>query len=156
MRTDSIPTIYRQDYTPYPVRLPEVGLAFDLDATATRVHTTLRFEAVSQPPQPLVLHGEDLELVSVAINQKPLQAGDYTLSAETLTLIPPARASSFTVDIVSICRPADNTSLMGLYVSGDKLFTPCEAQGFRRITWFRSEEHTSELQSLMRISYAVF
>ncbi|MDN5842325.1 MAG: aminopeptidase N [Alcaligenaceae bacterium] len=136
MRTDSIPTIYRQDYTPYPFRLPEVGLAFDLDATSTRVHATLRFEAVSNPPQPLVLHGEDLELVSVAINQKPVQAGDYTLSAETLTLTPPAGATSFTVDIVSLCRPADNTSLMGLYVSGDKLFTQCEAQGFRRITWF--------------------
>src|SRR3546814_19140001 len=105
MRTDSIPTIYRQDYTPYPFRLPEVGLAFDLDATATRVHTTLRFEAVSQPPQPLVLHGEDLELVSVAINQQPLQAGDYNLSAKTLTLHPPARASRSTVDLVSIPNP---------------------------------------------------
>lgn len=136
MRTDSIPTVFRQDYTPYPYHLPEVSLDFDLDATSTRVHACLRFEPASVTGGPLVLHGEDLELISVAINQKRLTADEYMLSAETLTLTPPAGTAPFTVDIVSLCRPADNTSLMGLYVSGDKLFTQCEAQGFRRITWF--------------------
>lgn len=136
MRTDSIPTVFRQDYTPYPYHLPEVSLDFDLDSVSTRVHARLRFEPASATGSPLVLHGEDLELVSVAINQKRLAADEYTLSAETLTLTPPVGNAAFTVDIVSLCRPADNTSLMGLYVSGDKLFTQCEAQGFRRITWF--------------------
>ncbi|MBV6272307.1 aminopeptidase N [Alcaligenaceae bacterium CGII-47] len=136
MRTDSIPTVFRQDYTPYPYQLPDVSLDFDLDATSTRVHARLSFTRDFAHSSPLVLHGEDLELVSVMINQRPLSADDYTRSAQTLTLTPPAGNAPFTVDIVSLCRPADNTSLMGLYVSGDKLFTQCEAQGFRRITWF--------------------
>jgi aminopeptidase N len=137
MRTDSIPTVFRRDYTPYPYRLPAVSLEFDLDAQRTRVHASLRFEtAPGHGAEPLILNGEELELVSVAIDQQPLRENEYTLTPETLTLTPPRGRASFTVDIVSHCRPADNTSLMGLYVSGDKLFTQCEAEGFRRITWF--------------------
>ncbi|MER1968402.1 aminopeptidase N [Castellaniella sp. GW247-6E4] len=136
MRTDSIQTIHRLDYTPYPYRLPEVSLEFDLDPERTLVRSTLRFEpAEGLEGHALELYGEDLELVSIMLDGRALSAGDYTLNDHTLTLRPPA-GRSFTLVVTSACRPAANTSLMGLYVSGGKLFTQCEAQGFRRITWF--------------------
>jgi len=130
-------TTFRQDYRPYPYRLRDVALAFDLDPDQTRVHARLAVQCTAQTGAdlpPLVLDGEDLHLISVAIDGKPLTPDDYQLSAHTLTLHP--RTASFTLDIVNTCQPARNTQLMGLYVSGNSLFTQCEAQGFRRITWF--------------------
>ncbi len=138
MRTDIAQTIHRQDYTPYPYRLPQVRLEFDLDAQTTRVRSVLRFEPDRNTPPgaPVVLQGEDLELIDVQIDGRALSANEYYLDDETLRLTPPASGKPFTVSITSLCHPARNTTLMGLYVSGDKLFTQCEAQGFRRITWF--------------------
>ncbi|MGB6007059.1 aminopeptidase N [Castellaniella sp.] len=138
MRTDIAQTIYRQDYTPYPYRLSQVRLEFDLDAQATRVHSTLSFEPGPQtsPGAPLVLQGEDLELIEARIDGRILTTQDFQLDESTLQLTPPAHGRPFVVEIISRCHPAQNTTLMGLYVSGDKLFTQCEAQGFRRITWF--------------------
>ncbi|WP_322995333.1 aminopeptidase N [Castellaniella sp.] len=138
MRTDLVQTIYRQDYTPFPYRLPQVRLIFDLDADTTCVQSELHLEPAAQTPPgtPLVLHGEDLELIQVCINDQALSPQDYQLDDSTLRLIPPSDGQPFVVRITSHCHPAKNTSLMGLYVSGDKLFTQCEAQGFRRITWF--------------------
>ncbi|HUH40222.1 MAG TPA: aminopeptidase N [Castellaniella sp.] len=136
MRTDTIQTIHRHDYTPFPFALPEVRLQFDLDAERTLVHSILSFEPTGvSAAQGLQLAGEDLELISIMIDGRVLQDGEWTLSEHTLTLNPPTDRP-FVVEIVSACRPIQNTSLMGLYVSGDKLFTQCEAQGFRRITWF--------------------
>jgi len=138
MRTDVAQTIYRQDYSPFPYRLPEVRLEFDLAAETTRVRSTLRFEPApgTRPGTPLVLQGEDLTLIEVRIDGKALAEPDYALDETALQLTPPAHGQPFTVEILSACHPARNTTLMGLYVSGDKLFTQCEAQGFRRITWF--------------------
>lgn len=138
MRTDTAPTIFRQDYAPYPYRLPQVRLEFDLAADSTQVRSELRFEPApdTAPGTPLVLQGEDLELVEVRLDGRPLSADEYRLDDGILSLIPPGHGKPFTIGIVSLCRPAENTTLMGLYVSGDKLFTQCEAQGFRRITWF--------------------
>ncbi|MFV0283634.1 MAG: aminopeptidase N [Castellaniella sp.] len=138
MRTDIAPTIFRQDYAPYPYRLPQVRLEFDLAAESTRVRSELRFEFApgTAPGTPLMLQGEDLELIEVRLDGRPLSADEYQLADGALSLVPPGHGKSFTIGIVSLCRPADNTTLMGLYVSGDKLFTQCEAQGFRRITWF--------------------
>ena len=134
MRTDAVPTISRHDYQPYPYRLPQVELFFDLDEKQTRVRTELSFERATAENQPLVLNGQDLVLESVALDGRALAASEYQLNDETLTVFPTAAA--FTLSIVSLCRPADNSTLMGLYVSGGNLFTQCEAEGFRRITWF--------------------
>ncbi|CAM5194533.1 Aminopeptidase N OS=Castellaniella defragrans OX=75697 GN=HNR28_000486 PE=3 SV=1 [Castellaniella defragrans] len=136
MRTDIAQTIHRQDYSPYPYRLSTVRLEFDLDAQTTRVTSELRFEPATSTDAPLVLQGEDLELVEVQLNGKTLQAGEYHLDEETLRLSSPETRKPFSLRITNLCHPALNTKLMGLYVSGDKLFTQCEAQGFRRITWF--------------------
>ena len=134
MRTDTAPAISRLDYRPYPYALAQVELQFDLDAAQSRVQARMAFQRVGGENAPLVLNGEDLELESVAIDGRRLQQDMYQLQDGTLTLFPSAPA--FSVEIVSLCRPADNSSLMGLYVSGDKLFTQCEAEGFRRIAWF--------------------
>ncbi|SHG91550.1 aminopeptidase N [Pollutimonas bauzanensis] len=134
MRTDTAPTISRHDYRPYPYRLPEVALQFDLDAAQTRVRSRLVFERVGDENQPLVLNGQDLDLESLALDGQALNASQYQLQDEMLTVFP--KTARFTLEITSLCRPAQNSSLMGLYVSGDKLFTQCEAEGFRRITWF--------------------
>jgi len=135
MRTDSHHTIFRKDYQPYPWRILEVALTFDLDPEETRVQSRLSIQCADTAAAPaFVLDGEDLRLVSVAIDGKILAPDDYRLTQHTLTLLP--TQSACVVEIVTICRPAHNTQLMGLYVSGQSLFTQCEAQGFRRITWF--------------------
>ncbi len=134
MRTDTIPTISRHDYQPYPYRLPHVALEFDLDPLQTRVSSRLEFERVGNVNEPLLLNGQDLVLESVMLDGQTLAPQAYRLQDGTLTLFP--TKASFTLQITSLCKPADNSSLMGLYVSGDKLFTQCEAEGFRRITWF--------------------
>lgn len=134
MRTDTSPTVSRHDYRPYPYRLPQVHLAFDLDPELTRVCAQLHFESITDTPQPLVLNGQDLRLESLTLNGTVLQRDQYHLQDETLTVFP--QTGRFVLEIVSVCQPQQNTSLMGLYVSGDKLFTQCEAEGFRRISWF--------------------
>ncbi len=134
MRTETAPTIARLDYQPYPYRLPEVELLFDLDSAQTTVHATLRFERNGAQAQPLVLNGQDLRLQTLLLDGNPVAPDEYQLTDDTLTLHP--AQARFTLEIVSLCKPAENSSLMGLYVSGEQLFTQCEAEGFRRITWF--------------------
>ncbi|WP_353172063.1 aminopeptidase N [Paracandidimonas soli] len=135
MRTDSAQSISRHDYRPYPYRITHADLQFDLQADATRVHTRLSVESADASGQALVLNGEDLTLEQVVLDGRTLSPDEYTLTENTLTLAP-GTLPAFTLEITSLCRPADNTQLMGLYVSGNSLFTQCEAEGFRRITWF--------------------
>ncbi|MCD0505341.1 aminopeptidase N, partial [Bordetella petrii] len=136
MRTETPVTVYRKDYQPYPYAIPEVALAFDLDPESTLVHSTLRIERKADAPAdaPLVLDGTDLQLVSLQVNGQAWSAELYTLDEGALTLS--GLPASATVEIASRCRPAENSTLMGLYVSGGNFFTQCEAEGFRRITWF--------------------
>ena len=136
MRTDTPVTVYRKDYQPYPYDIPEVALAFDLAPDATEVRCTMQVQrkAGASADAALILDGEDLELVSVGVDGTALPADSYRLSEHSLALygLPPAA----TVEIVSRCKPSANSTLMGLYVSGGNFFTQCEAEGFRRITWF--------------------
>jgi len=135
MRTDTPVTIRRTDYRPYPYDIPQIELEFDLAAETTLVRARMAVERRAAAPAdaPLELDGEDLELVSLAVDGVPLAADRYTLSGARLAIRGlPARA---TLEIASRCRPAANSTLMGLYVSGRSLFTQCEAEGFRRIVW---------------------
>ena len=134
MRTDTAPTIYRHDYQPYAYRVKSTRLCFELDENVTTVVSTLDIERTGTTPVPLILNGEHLELISIEVNGSPLSENDYRLDTETLTLFP--ESTSFSLQITNRCKPIDNSSLMGLYVSGKSLFTQCEAEGFRRITWF--------------------
>lgn len=134
MRTDTLPTISRHDYQPYPYQIEKVRLEFDLAAEQTLVRLAFRASSRDGQIRPLVLDGEDIELLEVSINGVALTAQDYQLDEQGLTLSP--QTAEFDLVLVSRCRPQDNTMLMGLYVSGQNLLTQCEAQGFRRITFF--------------------
>jgi aminopeptidase N len=134
MRTDISPAISRHDYQPFPYRLPRVELKLELDAAVTRVTSSMEFERAASGSVPLVLNGQDLGLEYVAVNGRKLAETEYQLRDDTLVLQPDTER--FTLEIVSTCRPELNSSLMGLYTSGEHLFTQCEAEGFRRITWF--------------------
>jgi aminopeptidase N len=136
MRTDSSPTtIYRKDYTPPAFLVDTVELGFDLAPARTLVanRITLRQNPASSSHD-IVLHGEAIELVQLRLNGKLLAAGDYTLTESTLTIR--KAPAAVVLEIETICAPVENTTLSGLYVSNGNFFTQCEAEGFRRITFF--------------------
>ncbi len=135
MRTDSASAIHRLDYAPPAYLIDTIDLGFDLDPAATRVaaRSTLRRNPDSQQRE-LVLHGEELDLVAIRINGKALGKRQYTLQQGRLVV--PHAPDEFTLDIETLIHPDRNTSLMGLYVSNGNFFTQCEAEGFRKITYF--------------------
>ena len=131
------PTVYLKDYTPPPFLISTVDLDVDLQSDIARVTATL---AIRRNPKaadlnvPLVLDGDELELESVALDGTQLPAPAYTVDAKHLTVV--AVPDQFTLKTVCKVRPEQNTKLMGLYASKDGYFTQCEAEGFRRITYF--------------------
>jgi aminopeptidase N len=132
--TEAAPkAIHRSDYRPPDYRIEHVDLQFDLGAETARVKSRLKIQAATAGA-PLVLNGEDLELVSLSLDGKPLAADRYTFDAHSLTIPDPPR--SFTLGIETAIRPAANTQLSGLFVSKGVFCTQCEAEGFRRITYF--------------------
>ena len=130
------PTVVRlADYTPPAYRTIDVALTFVLDPETTVVTCTQRFERSGDAVAPLILDGENLELVAIRLDGVPLEKSAYRLDATSLTLLePPAR---FTLEIQNRIHPRDNTALEGLYISSNIFCTQCEAEGFRRITWFQ-------------------
>jgi aminopeptidase N len=112
-----------------------VELGFDLAPARTIVanRITLRQNPASKSHD-IVLHGEEIELVQMRLNGKLLSAGDYDLTASSLTIR--SAPAEVVLEIETICAPVENTTLSGLYVSNGNFFTQCEAEGFRRITFF--------------------
>jgi aminopeptidase N len=126
------------DYTPPPFLIDTVDVDIDFrtgEAIVTSRLALRRNPAAHTPNAPLVLDGEELELLGVSLDGKTLSADRYGLSAEHLTLadVPDA----FRLETRSRIHPDTNTRLSGLYRSANGYFTQCEAQGFRRITWFQ-------------------
>ncbi|MBL8385355.1 MAG: aminopeptidase N [Burkholderiales bacterium] len=128
--------ILLSDYAPPAFLVDTVDLHFDLDPDATVVRSRLavRRNPARADAAALVLDGRELELVSVALDGRALGPADYRLDAEALTL--PLAAAAATVEVVTRVRPAKNLSFMGLYCSNGNFFTQCEAEGFRKITYF--------------------
>ncbi len=135
MRTDTPQTIYRKDYTPPSYLVDTVELGFDLDPARTVVanRLTLRRNPLAVG-RAIELHGEDIELVALRLNGKTLSRADYTLANNLLTIH--EAPDDVVLEIESTCVPEQNTTLSGLYVSNGNFFTQCEAEGFRRITYF--------------------
>jgi aminopeptidase N len=128
-------TIRLSEYKPTEYEIETVDLYFDLHETATQVKSRLtvkRRPGVSAS-QPLVLHGEDLLLKSVTINNNLLSDSQYQVSDEQLTI--PDVPDTFELQIETEINPEANTSLNGLYISSGNFCTQCEAEGFRRITY---------------------
>jgi len=135
MRDGSAPVVvHRADYAPPPYRVRTVELTFDLEPGKTLVASRMQVERDPATPEgtPLTLHGEDLNLLRVLADG---QSVSFRNDDGLLVIEPPA-AASFTLEIRNTCAPEKNTQLSGLYTSGNGLFTQCEAEGFRRITYF--------------------
>jgi aminopeptidase N len=130
-------TIYLKDYRPPAFLISTVDLDVDIQDDCARVTASLavrRNPKAADPKAPLVLSGDEVELESIALDGKPLPASAYSVDAAELTLanVP----DQFTLTTVCRIHPRQNTKLMGLYASKDGYFTQCEAEGFRRITFF--------------------
>ncbi|MFN3231938.1 MAG: aminopeptidase N [Alphaproteobacteria bacterium] len=125
-------TIRLQDYQPPRYAIDHTDLRFELGEEATLVTSTLKIRRIGEPG-PLVLDGEDLELVSVSVDGRALEDNDFQKGLTNLTFDPGVAA---TVEIVTRIKPQDNTQLSGLYKSSGVFCTQCEAEGFRRITYY--------------------
>ncbi|MBM3485523.1 MAG: aminopeptidase N [Alphaproteobacteria bacterium] len=122
------------DYRPPDYRIDHVALEVDLDPGATRVAATLAIRAAGETGPELRLDGADLALRALRIDGRPLDATEYAVDDTGLTIHrPPAR---FTLEIDATIDPRGNTRLEGLYLSNGIFTTQCEAEGFRRITYF--------------------
>jgi aminopeptidase N len=127
--------IRRVDYTAPAFWIDTVDLTFDLDPTKTRVLNKMR---VRRNPdvnaQALRLDGEELNLARVMVNGggTSFKMDGNQLVLENL----PEGNDAFDLEIFTTCNPSKNTQLSGLYVSNESFFTQCEAEGFRRITYF--------------------
>ena len=126
---------YRHDYRPPAFLVDRVDLKFDIGDEATRVHSRLVITRndKAEPAADLVLDGS-ARLMSVALDGQALDASRYALGDGALTLF--AVPDSFILEVETELDPAANTSLMGLYASNGNLFTQCEPEGFRKITYY--------------------
>jgi aminopeptidase N len=123
--------IRREDYRPPDWLVPQIRLDFGLDPERTRVSATLSVERNGAHDRPLRLDGDGLKLISVK-----LDGGEaaHRIDGEQLVIDVPADRATIETEVE--ISPAANTKLMGLYASGGMLCTQCEAEGFRRITFF--------------------
>jgi len=136
MRTEEPRPIRLKDYRPPDWLIDTVELDVSLDPTATTVRAKLTLKPNSAgTPSPLVLDGEEVKLRSLALDGKPLPHGSFIATPDRLTIAQPPNRP-FTLDIETVIDPTANTRLMGLYRAGATYCTQCEAEGFRRITYF--------------------
>ena len=136
MRTDQAVTIRRSDYTPPAFLVEKVDLLFELLPDDTRVESVLalRRNPAAAAGAPLALDGEELKLDGLWLDGEPLDAGRFSIGDGRLVIA--SLPDACELRIVTRIAPAANTTLSGLYVSNGSFFTQCEAEGFRRITWF--------------------
>lgn len=133
MREGSSPLIRREDYTAPAYWIRSVDLTFDLDPAKTLVVNRMQVERnPAVPAQALRLDGEELNLTRVLVNGDSVsfRVENQQLVLDNLPETP------FTLEVRTTCAPEKNTQLSGLYTSGGGFFTQCEAEGFRRITYF--------------------
>lgn len=138
MKTDLPQSFRRLEYRPPNYTFGQVELDIALDPARTIVKSRIEVlpGASHEQDLPLVLQGHELEFVSLRINGQAHR--QFELTPETLTIhaLPEGGQKTFIVEIICVCVPEKNTSLMGLYVSNGNFFTQCEAEGFRKITYF--------------------
>jgi len=134
MREGPAIIVHRGDYAEPAFWIRSVELSFDLDPAKTIVASKMLVERnPAQPAQPLRLHGEDLVVLRVLADG---QSVSFRHEDSQLVIDNPPASTSFTLEVRNTCAPEKNTQLSGLYTSASGLFTQCEAQGFRRITYF--------------------
>ena len=134
MRTDTPQPIRLTDYRPPAFLIDEAHLTFDLQPNATRVRARLQVRRNGEHSDPLVFNGERLKPISVAVDGRLLGDAERSLDGEFLTIrnLP----NAFVLETVVEIDPQANTALDGLYMSGGRYCTQCEAEGFRKITFW--------------------
>lgn len=127
-------TVRLEAYEAPAFTVSETELYIELDAHKTRIHARLELIRQHSLQVPLVLWGRDLELLDIRLDGQPLPEESWLQDDASLTLyqVP----DEFTLDLVTCICPASNTSLEGLYQSGELLCTQCEPEGFRKLTYF--------------------
>jgi aminopeptidase N len=137
MKTDTPRPILLKDYRPPSYLIASVNLDVTLHQTRTRVRSRLKLRPNPDiaKPGPLRLDGELLELESIKLDGRPLTVRDYTVGEKELIVLAPPKGA-FELETVTYCNPDANKALTGLYLSKGIYCTQCEAQGFRRITYF--------------------
>ncbi|MCK5811197.1 MAG: aminopeptidase N [Cocleimonas sp.] len=130
-------TIYLEDYTVPTYHVNSIDLIFDLDEASTLVTSIVAYQynSASKGEQSLLLHGEELVLESIKLDGELLAKSDYTLDDKSLSI--DKTPENFILEIVTRIYPQKNTALDGLYKSSGNFCTQCEAQGFRRITYYQ-------------------
>lgn len=146
MRDAQARTIYLKDYQVPAFLIEKTELLFDLEETRTRVSSRLFVrrnpELLGNAHDTLRLDGQDMELVSLSINGQALKAEQYEVAEESLTIkslssLPDVSVDKgFVLECVTLIKPQENTSLEGLYKSRTMFCTQCEAEGFRKITYY--------------------
>jgi len=129
-------TVLRENYRPFAWILDQVKLRFEIQEESTRVISELQLSRnpSARPSEDIELDGQQMELVSVLMDGKVLVPGDYSLNADKLVIKNAPDSCALTIEV--LIKPQQNTALEGLYSSGDFLLTQCEAEGFRKITYF--------------------
>ena len=129
--------IHRRDYAPPAYRTENTALAFDLEDGETTVRSRLHIRRApdAEAAAPLVLDGQDLELLSVHLDGRLLSGNEYQVDEESLRVF--NLPDAFELAVATRIRPEANTALEGLYKSHDLYCTQCEAEGFRRITYYQ-------------------
>ncbi|MDE1152199.1 MAG: aminopeptidase N [Micavibrio sp.] len=134
--------LYRDDYRPSEYKIPNVKMHIDLDEEKTVIKShidVMRNPAAAAQGGALVLDGEDLRLLDLKITEngktRALDKSEYIVTDKNLILKNPP-AQPFSLDITTEVNPTENTTLSGIYMAGDVFCSQCEAQGFRRITYF--------------------
>ncbi|WP_157100783.1 aminopeptidase N [Rhodoplanes sp. Z2-YC6860] len=137
MRTEEHRPVRLSEYRPPDWLVETVDLDFKLHPTQTPVRATLKVKPnpAAGAPAPLVLDGDELSLISVKIDGQLLPTDRFTATPERLTIAQPPNRP-FTLEIETLVDPKGNTQLSGLYQSSGNYCTQCEAEGFRRITYY--------------------
>ncbi|WP_336294075.1 aminopeptidase N [Bartonella sp. CB169] len=137
MQQSTAPIYRLEDYKPTPYTIPKTQLHFRLAPKKTHVTATLSIEPRYNTKElaPLILSGDNLTLVSISINGETLSKDAYKVTPSRLEITAPP-AAPFTLQLITELNPENNRQLMGLYLSNGVYCTQCEAEGFRRITYF--------------------
>ncbi|MCW5712439.1 aminopeptidase N [Shinella sp.] len=138
MRTENGRIIHLADYRQTDFVLERVDLTFELDPTETKVEARLIFHRRegADPAAPLVLDGDELVMTSLLFDQMEMDKARYDATPDSLTIRDLPATDPFEITITTMINPEANTQLMGLYRTNGVYCTQCEAEGFRRITYF--------------------
>jgi len=130
-------TIFRKDYSVPDFLIEKIELCFELFDEKTRISAKTHFflnEKTKRLDPDLILSGEELQLISIKMDGTELDSEKYSRDDNTLTVFGPP--VSFVLEIITEIEPSKNTSLEGLYLSSGNYCTQCEAEGFRKITYY--------------------